>query len=115
MGLQDAIKSLGDALQDWSRLEVLTFTGDVQVALKTGNSSEIDWENLKPQLTGGKLQLVAATRIMVDGDSVSIQTDKESPRISELLKAHEIAVSTGLSTRRAIFEFFTDNIKGLIK
>ena len=114
MGLRQAIEKMGNALSDWSQLEVYTFTGDLKNALKAG-TSEIDWENLGKKATEGTVTLIAATRINVDADTQQFQTSDELQHREEMLAAHKAALESALATRKALIEFFVKSVMEIVK
>jgi hypothetical protein len=114
MGLKDAIRELGNQVDDLSKLEVVTYTGKVDVAINAAGA--IDWDGLKKGAkTNGDVKLVAATQLNFDGDSYTFQTNEDLPRIAELLALHQQAITSSLQARKAITDFFADSIKNLVK
>ncbi|QSQ27063.1 hypothetical protein JY651_20045 [Pyxidicoccus parkwayensis] len=114
MGLKQAIESLGNQIDDLSKLEVVTYTGKVDVAIS--GTGAIDWDKLKTAAkTNGDVKLVAATQLNFDGDSYSFQTNEELPRINELLALHQQAINSSLQARKAITDFFATSIKKLVE
>jgi cell division protein FtsL len=109
---KEAVTKLGEALVDFSELEVVTFTGDVTAILKSDKKS-IDWSKLMESATvdGSKVQLVAATQLKIDGDAYTFQTNANLPRQDELLKIHAATVEASQRGRAAI----VDMLKGFIK
>ncbi|MBJ6766013.1 hypothetical protein JGU66_35115 [Myxococcaceae bacterium JPH2] len=115
--LQEALTKLGDLAADFSSLEVLTYTGDIEAVLKPDKQG-IDWDGLFTRATGtqaqGTLKLVAATRVLFDGDVQNFQTQEKLERLDELLRLHDQSVQSGRSARTALIQYFADNLKALV-
>lgn len=111
---KEAVDKLGEALVDFSELEVITFTGDVTAILTTtGNKKSIDWSKLLESASAqdGRVQLVAATQLKIDGDAYTFQTNAGLARQDDLLKIHAATLEASQRGRAAI----VDILKGLIK
>ena len=69
-GINDAIDQLKNVVVDLTSLEVVTLTGDLSASLSTAPGSVIDWTAVleKSKDPAGKITLVAATKINLDGD-----------------------------------------------
>ncbi len=116
MSLKTAIENIGNQIQDLSELEVVTYTGDVNVAINA-QTGELNWSQLKANAAAaqGTLKVVAATQLKFDGDSYTFQTNEELPRMAELLALHQQAIINSLQTRKSIIDFFAENFKALAK
>jgi hypothetical protein len=120
--LTEALQGLKNMTADFSSIEVLTYTGDLKAIVnKDGNA--IDWDGLfskvaprkegEPELQG-EIKLVAATRVLFDGDTQNFRTAEKLERMDELLKLHDQAVESSRQTRQALIQFFADGLKKLV-
>lgn len=115
--LQDALSKLGELTADFSSLEVMTYSGDIQAVLKSDKEG-IDWDGLFTKAAGaqgqGTLKLVAATRVLFDGDTQNFRTQEKLERVDELLQLHDQAVESSRQARHALIQFFADGLKSLV-
>jgi hypothetical protein len=106
------LNKISEAAVDFSELEVMTFTGDVNGLVKDG---KVDWGSLLKNATADKtnLHLVAATKLQLDGDSYHFRTNAKPEEINgldELLKLHNEAVLSSNQARQALFTFVSDTL-----
>lgn len=107
------LKKLQEGIMDLSEAEVLTFQGEIKGFItNSGNDgSLIAWKQLleKAKATG-EVQLMAATQVMIDGDTLLFM----APNIpADLRAAHNAAVVAAQEYRKGLIEAFADilNIK----
>ena len=108
----DALKTIKEAVVDFSQLDVRTFVGTMEV--KVTGAGNPDWDTLmKSGVTSGKIKLAASTTLKIDGDADYF----EDPEWIDdgLRAAHNNAVSAGSDAREAIINMMATQIKGLIK
>lgn len=106
---QNALNAITDGISDLSQLNVRTFTGDI-----TAPAAGLDSANyMDTVFKDGKLQPIALTRIMIDGDADQyIIQDKELR--ADLLPAHQEAIRAGQASRQAAFNLFASKLTELI-
>lgn len=110
MSFEDALGSIGEGIKDLSQLNVRTFTGDIS-ATAAGLDSK---GYMDAVFKDGKLEPVALTRIMLDGDADQYII-KDADIRKELLPAHQDAIKAGQASRQAAFNLFTSKVSELIK
>lgn len=118
-GLQETFEKLlgkiSDAAVDFTELEVMTFTGNVNGLVNT--SGKIDWGSLLQKAAtatdGSTLHLVAATKLQLDGDSFHYRTNakpEQVARLDELLKLHDESVRNSAEARQSLITFMSDSL-----
>jgi len=120
-GLQETFEKLlgkiSDAAVDFTELEVMTFTGNVNGLVNT--TGKIDWSALLQKAAtstttdGSTLHLVAATKLQLDGDSFHYRTNakpEQIARLDELLKLHDESVRNSAEARQALITFMSDSL-----
>jgi len=115
MPLKEAFEKLGDAIDDLSSLEVLTFTGDMQVSIQgDGAGNLIDWDKLVAEAKpDGTVKLVLASKFEADGDAKLFKTLGDvDPSIRA---AHDEAVRAGQQVRKDLMELFGSTVQSLVK
>lgn len=138
VGLGSIAETLKDVVGDLSSLDVTTFTGDINVVVKseevaTGKDAKgeivktkkhvIQWDQFMNTALGkdpadvnvkvtGDMQLVLATHVKIDGDAIHFVTSKEIP--DYVLKTHGEAVKNGLEYRNQIINFLGGKVAGLL-
>ena len=106
---QDALKKISEGISDMSQLNVRTFTGNI-----TAPAAGMDSKNyMDAVFKNGQLEVVALTRIMLDGDADQYIVKDEALR-SALLPAHQEAIRAGQASRQAAFNLFTSKMSELI-
>ena len=91
---------------DLAELEVLTFTGTVQAAVAGG---ALDWDQLlKKATSAGEIELVAATKIKIDGDT-TLFVARAAPE--GLKQAHLDATAAAQQYRQGLVQAFADLLK----
>jgi len=119
LSLKDAIDTLENELVDFTALEIITFTGSISAmvtAAAEGKPARINWDAFlgKAKEEGSELKLVAATRILLDGDTQNFQTSEQLPRLPDLLRLHEQAVINSREARQAVINFFVGAFKNIL-
>jgi hypothetical protein len=101
---KSALVKLKDAALDLTELQVLTFTGTVEAVVKTDGA--MDWSKLlKEAKTAGAIELVAATKIEIDGDT-TLFVAKGAP--DALKQAHLDATAAAQQYRQGLVQAFAD-------
>lgn len=113
---KEALQGLANATANLTSLQVFTYSGDVHSIL-TPDGGGIDWDQLftKSKATNGTLKLVAATKVLFDGDTYNYQTSEKLDGLSGMLEIHEKSVTNSRLARQALIQFFLDGIKNLPK
>jgi hypothetical protein len=113
---KEALQGLANATANLSSLQVFTYSGDVNSVL-TPDGGGIDWDQLfsKSKATNGTIKLVAATKVLFDGDTYNFQTAEKLDRLEELLRIHEESVNNSRLARQALIQFFLDGLKNAVK
>lgn len=113
-GIKGVMEDFVDGVKDLTSLEVQSYTGTLEVALK-GDESGLDWEKLleKAKAPNSKLKLALATKIDLDGDATQFQSSDPFPE--SLRVAHAEALRAGQQVRSDIATFFKDLITDFIK
>lgn len=114
MAASDKAQSkLGAIVDDLISLDVVTFSGNLEVKLtdiNSGPNGTIDLENvmknLKGTVTGGKstLTAVATTYLAIDKDSVQFVKTDLTPGEERIYALHLEAVKTAVAARAAMVE-----------
>lgn len=117
-GLRNALRKLGEAIEDLSELHVRTMSGSINVTTGTedtdsdggageedGDSGKVDMSAMKALAENQDVEIVADTVIKFDGDAYHFIND-DAPKT--LTDAHQKAVETSMNSRRAIVEMFKD-------
>jgi hypothetical protein len=113
---KEALQGLANATANLTSLQVFTYSGDVNSVL-TPDGGGIDWDQLftKSKATNGTLKLVAATKVLFDGDTYNYQTSEKLDRLDEMLKIHEESVHNSRMARQSLIQFFLDGLKHVTK
>jgi hypothetical protein len=113
---KEALQGLANATANLSSLQVFTYSGDVNAVL-TPDGGGIDWDQLftKSKATNGTLKLVAATKVLFDGDTYNFQTSEKLDRLEEMLRIHEQSVLNSRMARQSLVQFFLDGLKNAVK
>ncbi|HYI02218.1 hypothetical protein [Hyalangium sp.] len=113
---KEALQGLANATANLSSLQVFTYTGDVNSVL-TKDGGGIDWDQLftKSKANDGALKLVAATKVLFDGDTYNFQTSEKLDRLDALLEIHEKSVNNSRLARQSLIQFFMDGLKNAVK
>lgn len=107
----EALDTIKEAVVDFSRLDVRTFVGTIDVEVGGG---EPDWDELmKTAISSGQIKLAASTTLRIDGDSDSFEDPEQMT--DGLREAHKNAVAAGQEARAAIFKLVEERINSLIK
>lgn len=113
MSLTKAFGKLKEGLEDFSKLEVRTFTGDISALIK-GSAGDLDVGKIfDAAVKEGTLTLRLYTRLEADGDSD--QFFSEGPIDPILVEAHASAFQMGQEIRHSYLELFQDIAKRIIK
>jgi hypothetical protein len=109
---EEALKTIGDAVVDFSQLNVRTFVGSIKVEVQA--NKDPDWDTLmKKAVTDGKVLLAASTTVHIDGDCDHFE---DGDQISEgLRESHQNAILAGQTARKAIFDMIADKVQKMIK
>lgn len=108
---QEIAKQIGDAVVDFTTLEVTTLTGDVTHLIKSDPSkkSVIDVSDIMGKLKGsskGKIHLVAHTQINFDHDTINfIRSDSDGEENKRLFELHQSAVASANAGRNGFLSF----------
>jgi len=104
--ISDFLTELQSSVEDFSQLNVRTFSGDLNTTLNGLNNdlSNLD-DLLKQGVTGGNLKLEASSTLKIDGDIDQFLTTNISGSMKEV---HDGAVETGKEYRSAIINMFSD-------
>ncbi|MBI5770554.1 MAG: hypothetical protein HZA93_22445 [Verrucomicrobia bacterium] len=104
-GLSDAIQALKTTAVDLTSLEVITLTGDLSASVSGDADKIVDWTKIvaDAKTAGGKVTLVATTKIALDGDAVQYVTSQPVP--PGLIDAHKAAVESGQKVRGELVNF----------
>lgn len=107
-----ALHTIGDAVVDFSQLNVRTFIGSIKVDIDAGGDP--DWDELmKTAISNGSVKIAASTTIRLDGDSDYFE---DADRIDDGLRsAHDNAVAAGQSARKAVLDMIAGRIRDLIE
>jgi thioredoxin reductase len=119
-GLRNALRKLGEAIEDLSELHVRTMSGSINVTTGTedtdsdggageedGDSGKVDMSAMKALAENQDVEIVADTVIKFDGDAYYFIND-DAPKT--LIDAHQKAVETSMKSRQAIVEMFKDQL-----
>jgi len=97
-----ALVKLKDAALDLTDLQVLTFTGTVEAVVSANGA--MDWGKLlKEAKTSGAIELVAATKIEIDGDT-TLFVARTAP--DALKQAHLDATAAAQQYRQGLVQAF---------
>jgi hypothetical protein len=109
---EEALKTIGDAVVDFSQLNVRSFVGSIKVEVQA--NKDPDWDTLmKNAVTSGKVLMAASTTIHIDGDADHFE---DPDQISDGLRlAHQNAIVAGQTARKAIFDMISDKVQKMIK
>ncbi len=113
---KEALQGLANATANLTSLQVFTYSGDVSSVL-TPDGGGIDWDQLftKSKATNGTLKLVAATKVLFDGDTYNFQTAEKLDRLDSMLELHEKSVTNSRMARQSLIQFFLDSLRNLPK
>jgi hypothetical protein len=106
---KDALKTISEGISDMSQLNVRTFTGNITAPAAGVNSKTY----MDTAFSDGNLEVVALTRIMLDGDADQYFVKDDALR-AQLLPAHQEAIRAGQASRQAAFNLFTGKLTSLI-
>lgn len=110
----DFATQLGKTVEDFSQLNVRTFSGDLSTIIGANGAPTLqdDLNNLdvilRHGVTSGTLKLEAYSIMKIDGD-IDQFVSTNIPQ--NLMAVHDTAVETGKETRSAIFDF----VKGALE
>jgi hypothetical protein len=108
---EKALETIGDAVVDFSQLNVRTFVGAVKISSQTTGDPKWD-ELMKKAISSGKVMLAASTTVHIDGDCDHFEDpDQITPGLRE---SHDNAVKAGHAARQAIIEMIKDRVQKLI-
>lgn len=108
--LSEAFDKLKDGIKDVSSLEVMSFSGDINVVINDKNA--IDWEKLlETSQTQGNVNLMLASEFKADGDAMLFAASSEIDE--NIRKAHAEAIIAGQKVRNDLMALFTDVIKAI--
>jgi len=111
MGLQDALKKFSDEVKDLATLTVTTYTGSLSQAVNA-ETGEIDWDKFRPD--SGELQMVAATQIKADYDTVNFRAASAGgDNVAEMILVHQAAVETAQNGRASLLKLLSGTLSGL--
>jgi len=109
--LQKALENLKTVACDLTSLEVQTYIGNLEVAVK-GKKGTTDFEKILEEVRAkGNLKLAAVTKINFDGDGFVLVPEVPMPDHAQ--KAHDTAVKAGQDVRAGLLELFS-SMTGLI-
>jgi hypothetical protein len=113
---KEALQGLANATANLTSLQVFTYSGDVNSVI-TPDGGGIDWDQLftKSKATNGTLKLVAATKVLFDGDTYNFQTSEKLERLDMMLETHEKSVTNSRLARQSLIQFFLDSLRNLPK
>jgi hypothetical protein len=106
---KDALKTISDGISDMSQLNVRTFTGNI-TAPAAGQDAK---DYMDTAFADGNLEVVALTRIKLDGDADQFFVKDDALR-ALLLPAHQEAIRAGQASRQAAFNLFTSKLTEMI-
>jgi hypothetical protein len=106
---KDALKTISEGISDMSQLNVRTFTGSITSPVAGMDSKTY----MDTAFSGGELEVVALTRIKLDGDADQYFVKDDAMR-ALLLPAHQEAIRAGQASRQAVFNLFTSKLTSLI-
>lgn len=108
---QEILDDVREGIKDLTSLEVITLTGDVKS--KIDDDGKIKWGDLvnEAKNPAGTVELVAATHVKIDSDTVQFVTDTPHGNLEQLLQVHDAAVESAQINRQAVIEL----VKGIVK
>ncbi len=109
MSFGEALQSIGDGIKDLARLNVRTYTGTISGRVEGQDAQEV----MDKAFQEGKLEVVAITTMMLDGDVDQFISNNSDVK-QELHDAHFNAVQAGQRSRQAAFELFSNAVRGAI-
>lgn len=106
------LHTIGDAIVDFSQLNVRTFVGTIKIDV--GGQGDPDWDQLmKTAISDGTVTVAASTVIRLDGDSDYFE---DPDRITDGLRAaHDNAVAAGQAARKTVLDMIAGRIRDLIE
>jgi hypothetical protein len=112
--MSSIFKEIGQGIIDLSELNVQTFSGNLQSVVADGTSaSVINWEKLISEAkSSGTVNLVASTKIELDGDS---NTFYESGITQDMTTAHNAAVKAAHDYRLGLINLFKKEINSIVE
>ncbi len=109
---EKALETIGEAVVDFSQLNVRTFVGSIKVDVAANQDPKWD-ELMKKAVTEGKVIMAASTTVHIDGDCDHFE-DRDA--ITDgLRESHQNAIEAGQTARKAIFDMITDKVQKMIK
>ena len=108
---EKALETIGDAVVDFSQLNVRTFVCAIKIDSQAAGDPK--WDDLmKAAISSGKVMLAASTTVHIDGDCDHFE-DPDQITVG-LRESHNNAVAAGQTARAAIMEMIKDRIQKLI-
>jgi len=101
--MTEALRKIGNVLEDFSSLEVQTLSGSLNVKVTDGKLDDFE-TLLKNAETDGTLKLRAVTKMMFDGDAINLVPDGDFS--GDIEKMHSAAVKAGIDTRHGLLALF---------
>jgi hypothetical protein len=100
------VESIGKTIEDFSQLNVRTFSGDLTTTINgvADDLSDLD-TLLKKGVTAGTISIQASSTLKIDGDIDQIY---DTNITSEMQEIHDKAVTTGKESRKAIVDFLKE-------
>lgn len=109
MDFGKAIEKIREAIVDVMELEVVTLTGNIKASLKA-DSIDVDWDTLHQKVSNDTLQIVAITKLKLDGDAIQFQTNEDIPHRNDLLLIHNETLKASLAGRAAVTQLLSSRI-----
>ncbi len=105
---KSALVELKEAALDLSELQVITLTGKVELALNSANGT-IEWAGLfKEGQLVANVQLVAATKIEIDGDTTLFVAENAPEALKQ---AHLDATAAAQQYRQGLVQAFASLLR----
>jgi hypothetical protein len=101
---KDALKKIGDAVQDATSLDVVMYQGSIEADL-IANGMPDNFQKVLELAAGStqvKVKLLASTQVKLDGDILAYY---DTGITADQAKAHAELVSLGQKTREATIDF----------
>ena len=119
MPLRDALRKVGNFVEDIATVEVQTYTGSVALidAATAPNLPVADGQSrfaaiLAKAKDTADLKLVGHTVLDFSGDALLFRSNDPEVGTEALLAAHDSAVTAGIQSRQAIVDLFKDIVLG---
>lgn len=107
--LREIINSAKGAIADLSSLEIQTYTGEINVAIESIGTTNLEKILKEKADAKGNIKLVQVTKINIDGDAINLVPDTELPK--HVAEAHQAALIAGENARTSILTLFKELIE----